>query len=215
METIMGALLRASLIVDANKSIVVHQGHSQLVTWTAQAQISRYFGEPATLRQYVDILRRRDYTMLLTDGSALQLSYTYAHGVLQKHRLCYYPNPLSRATLEYPDFAIEDLVEALSAEELGTYIVLESPIRFEYDLSAASDEHPAAHVHLTRDCCRLPMSRPLSVGHFIHFIMRNFYPDDFAAHEFLQSLPVPLIGPDELHRSHHFVLRVGVATEDP
>ena len=65
------------------------------------------------------------------------------------------------------------------------YLRLRSPIRFDYDPAAASLEHPASHITLNHQDCRIPVCAPLTLGQFVEFIFRRFYSRLWAKHDFL------------------------------
>jgi hypothetical protein len=89
-------------------------------------------------------------------------------------------------------YGVRRLLEDACAAERPRNVVLRSPIRFDYDEHNASTGHPAVHAHVLWAHCRFPVHRPLSVGHFLDFIFRNFYPDVWAEHEFLREWKKPL-----------------------
>lgn len=208
IEAVVTQLLAASLATDANAIFIVENGDEQVVTWRSDPGLSRFFGSPPTLNQYLDVIAARNYSVLLIDGAALQLSYTFAAGELTKHRLCYIPNPLARIQATHSDLNVDDLLDLLSSDDLRDALVLESAVRFEYDATAASEAHPAAHIHFTRDCCRLPMSRPITVRQFIHFVMRHFYPRWYSEHSFLREVPRTLPDANVLYREYLFAMNI-------
>lgn len=199
---LVGVLLEHGLVIDSNAVVVQSNGPDHLVTWTidpgrAPLVVHGSFG---TLAEYRRLLRDRQYTCLLRDGAFLQLSFELHNEQVVKHRLCYYPCPVEllpgdldsgEALDELVDFFLEseftfpdadDLWEPVVEGETGgirrqTRVRLRSPIRFDYDLRAQGPGHPASHVHLTREECRWPVFGPLSIGHFIRFVLRHFYPD--------------------------------------
>src|SRR5208282_2190032 len=47
------------------------------------------------------------------------------------------------------------------------------------------------HLHISRDSCRVPVQAPLSVGRFVRFVLRHFYPGAWQAHKFLREWNCP------------------------
>jgi hypothetical protein len=172
----------------------------------------------ATAAEYRMLLEARQYNCLLSDGAYFQMSYEFRHNDLKKHRLCYYPCPVRLSLADLPfTYSVGDLVddqmihvlEALEwlgytgdssltddheepeqdSEELPK-LQLRSPIRFDFDPDAQTPGHPASHVHVSNGGCRIPVYAPLSLGHFVRFIFRHFYPAAWQEHEFLRSWPL-------------------------
>jgi hypothetical protein len=66
---------------------------------------------------------------------------------------------------------------------------LRTPLRFDYDPRNAAQGHPSCHLHMIQSYCRCPVIAPVTIGHFVHFVFRHFYPTLWFEHEFFQSLP--------------------------
>jgi hypothetical protein len=213
------SVLEAGLALDINTPVIVHTGTSDVVTWTsASPPTSSNPGYFATALEYRWYLENRQYNILLADASLLQVTYEFAHNDLVKHRLCYYPCPIELtipdpwAAPDISDLFDQQLLESLenlewlppsartasaragkhtpSENPTSLRIRLRSPLRFDFDAKAGSEEHPASHVHISQPACRIPVSRPLSFGHFVTFILRYFYPAIWADHEFIRTWPL-------------------------
>ena len=65
--------------------------------------------------------------------------------------------------------------------ELG--VLLRSPLRFDYDQSAAREGHPAAHFSVNSPECRIACVAPVHPYRFIDFVFRHFYPILRGAHD--------------------------------
>lgn len=65
------------------------------------------------------------------------------------------------------------------------YLRLRTPVRFDFDPDAAAERHPASHLSLNDQDCRIPVRGPMSLGHFIEFVFRHFYSSVWAKHDFL------------------------------
>ena len=124
---------------------------------------------------YGEMNKRRIFTYKLIDGALLSLQYDFFNGVLNRHRLGYYPNPNLLSFQENEDlYSLDDIY--LDIIDRRIVIV---PIRFDYDCSDDTYEeieHPKSHFTLGQfENCRIPVSRPLTPCQFVHFILRNFY----------------------------------------
>lgn len=140
-----------------------------------------------SVREYLQFLRNGQYTLVLFDGALIQVAYSFDRGSLKKHRICYYPCPvdLDFRGSDYIDFyeVIEGTIETDSLERIR----LRSPLRFDFDIDAARQNHAASHLHLNREAARIPIYGPISIGHFVRFICRNFYQHILEKHQSLQS----------------------------
>jgi hypothetical protein len=80
-------------------------------------------------------------------------------------------------------------VISLLREQGEKFLRLRAPVRFDYDPNSATLVHPAAHLTFNHHECRMPVKGPLSLGHFVDFIFRNFYPEQWQAHALLREQP--------------------------
>jgi hypothetical protein len=106
-----------------------------------------------------------------------------------KH-LVYYPCPLARNE-ENGDDSILDLIELLEDAEIVARLRQQTPLRFEFDPAAGTEDHAVCHLHISRDSCRVPVYAPLRVGRFVRFVFRHSYPEAWHAHEFLREWNCP------------------------
>lgn len=136
---------------------------------------------------YRSWLASEEYSALLFDGSILQISYDFRGNNLIGHRLVYYPCPYD---VDQELLRLEPVLDVIGLYAgIEDNVRLRSPIRFDFDVHAASDEHPAAHVTLFWSHCRWAISAPVSLGHFVRFIFKNFYPSHWFAHASLRNWP--------------------------
>lgn len=172
-----GAALDISTIVERQNSgltIVEASGASLLPPTAAK----REFGD---IVEYMEVLGNRRFVCLLRDGATLEISYAFDGDVLISHRLCFQPCPVTfmqdELDLIGEGFSINEIVGLSLEGEWRTRLRLKSPIRFDYDLRAAAVDHPASHLHISSGGCRIPVFGPLSIGHFVRFVFRHFYPE--------------------------------------
>jgi hypothetical protein len=136
-----------------------------------------------TVGQYLTWVRDGAYSAVLRDASLLQLTYDVDQDLVIGHRLAYVPCPVvvDEALLAEGE-PVGDVVSLhLDEGELG--FTLRSPVRFDYDQSAAHEGHPAAHFSVNSPECRVPCVAPVHPYRFIDFVFRHFYPVLRGVHE--------------------------------
>jgi len=177
-------LLSKSLAIDVNPLITSRtDAGNAIASWSRNASLEYMFGGLSLADAYIEVMRRRDYTILLSDYSALQISFTHGNGGLAGHRYCYFKCPMQIDEELVSEIGLVDylmLAPPLRNDPLG-------PIRFEYDPEHASKEHPAVHCHIAQESCRVAIPSPLSIGHFIKFVFRQFYPGIWSACDWLRD----------------------------
>lgn len=130
----------------------------------------------ASLEEYCSLIESRQYSMLLVDGSMIQLSYKLDRRNIVGHRLCWYPSPIELdEDIDY--YSIVDYVlDRMSSGEMHLF-KSRSPLRFDFAPEQAKEEHPITHLHLGHEDCRIPVKCSLSIKTFMSFIVENFYPE--------------------------------------
>jgi len=182
---LVGVLLEGEIALAANSPR--EQSRGRLVVVESPPREGPSQGErflpSGCIDEYLDYLQRGDYTCVLSDGALLQLSFTFRRRRLIKHRLCFYPCPVLVAGDQVSgELSLQDLVEMTLAEKVRDRVRLRSPLRFDFDGDAARRGHSASHLHLAYTECRWPVYGPLSLGHFVRFVFRHFYPDLWRDH---------------------------------
>lgn len=177
VERFITALLENHVAIDVGQSLKLHAGGSILITWSNDTELSELFDVKSTLEEYTITLNKRWFSAVLFDGAILQLSYTFTGNDLKKHRLYYFPCPIHFTEEEVQRLTISDLLEFLDVDQFRRRLRIEGPIRFDYDKDAGELEHPAVHLTLSRSTSRIPVAYPMSVGHFVRFVLSQFYPD--------------------------------------
>ena len=184
-------LLRCNLAAAANTPMIGLAGGSARITWPAGMN-----GEPGffsslafgSINEYRKMVAGGHYIALLNDGGLLQLSIDIANNEIVGHRFGFFPCPI----LLPDDFNMLDFeaIDVLLMYELEAdasafenddrlpfgQLRLRSPLRFDYAPDTASADEPASHVHLLNDYSRIAVQGPISVGHFVQFIFKHFYP---------------------------------------
>lgn len=187
IDKLINVLFASKLAIDSNTPLQVRSHGEVIVSWSNEVSLSSLFDRSSTLDEYREILRKRWYSAILFDGAMLQLAYTFSGNNLKKHRLCFYPCPIRFNSRELEDFTIDQLLEILEGRDLKERLRLEGPLRFDYDIDAGTKLHPASHLTISRTSCRVPVSAPLSVGHFVKFLFSHFYPEQWSTSKELRK----------------------------
>jgi hypothetical protein len=153
-------------------------------------------------------VRTDSYCAVLFDGSLLQVTYMIEANSIVMHRLAYVPFPFEADLELLRTEPILDVLDLYCGGQVSE-IVLRTAIRFDFDLDAAREDHPAAHCTINSADCRIACIGPVCLGHFIDFVFRNFYPGLWAVHPYLRQLPkrdigVPTLTDDQASRLHVF-----------
>ena len=207
---LVARLLEANLAIEANGTVEISlPSHRHLIAWTGvDISLAQTPGSDIdTVGEYLRLLKARQFTCVLFDGSLLQLSYHFVRTSLTGHRLVYIPCPVA---LDFRDPAApgsdlsQSVINALSEEnpasQPGQYqavaprLRLRSTLRFDFDPDAQRADHPSSHLHFAGEQSRWAAFGPLCVGHFVRFLFRHAYPEVFADHEFLRSWKIASAG---------------------
>lgn len=139
-----------------------------------------------TMIQYLDWVRAGAYSVLLFDGSLLQVTYEVNARKITAHRLAYIPCPYH---LDPQMLASGEPLLDIIDLYVDQHPILRSPIRFDFDPQAAKPGHPAAHFTINDSDCRIACSAAFHPLKFLDFVFRNFYPQYWNAHQsfFLQG----------------------------
>ncbi len=189
VESLLNLLLSAEIAIDINP-VVRTQGNRLIrVTWGGCYSGALFRGDFASIDDYCRWIDDHAFSAVLYDGSLLQLSYDFAlTQELVGHRLGFYPCPFD---LDEEWVRGETLSEVIAVyrQQKGCDVRLRSPLRFDYDAAAAKGNHPAVHLTMQAETCRWPVVAPLSPGHLIQFVFKNFYPELWYVHSFLREWP--------------------------
>jgi hypothetical protein len=184
----LNLLLAADLVIDANNVVIAEAGGRINVSWATAPNLGYLLSDFATLEQYRAVLVNRDYNILLADGSIVQVSYQVEGDEVTRHRLCYFSCPISVDTDEISEYGLDDFIDLLRADEFRSRLRLVSPIRFDFDAEFFDEYHHYSHVTTIKKTCRVPAFGPLSVGHFLRFVLSYFYQGYFSNDESFDEL---------------------------
>lgn len=179
-------LLKVGLAISANMPITRRSGNLVVV---APATNVHHFLDDAghssdfgSLDDYLAALRRGDFACVLMDGGLLQIAFGFRGEELVTHRLCFHPCPIDLSPQEIEGLALDELIELYLEDDWRSRLRLRTPLRFDFDSAAARVMHSASHLHLIASNCRIPVFGPLSLGHFVRFVFRHFYPELIPQH---------------------------------
>lgn len=187
IQNLIALLIDNELAIDANAVLVETNNRRHRVTWSTHKGTALAAAPFATIEEYSRFLEHRAYSVLLWDGSLLQLSYDFQNDDIIGHRLCFYPCPVDPDPELLLLAPVLDVVELYVDSDLG-HIRLRSPMRFDYSSNEGAG-YPQAHVHISWLHCRCPVYAPLSLGHFVRFVFASFYPELWLEHDFLREWP--------------------------
>ena len=152
-----------------------------LVSWTTRHQAAtRPRAEYGTVDEYLGLLGSQQYSCVLQDGSILQIQYELKRRDILWHRLCFYPNPFDVVWEESDGRTIEEVIEDLRPDERRDMLRLRTPVRFDYQPMDIGDLHSPCHMHIVRECCRVPVRSAMPPRVFLEFVFRNFYPEHWT-----------------------------------
>lgn len=172
-------------------------GRLNRVTWVASVMREEHSRtDDLELSEYLRCIRCGDYSLMLNDGSLIQVLVDFCDSEVIANRFCFIPCPvaftLDDLRLEGGEmYPVEDFIRDLSQEELLERMCIRPPFRFELDPENKKPEHPLSHVHLGRSSTRVPVVAPMCWDHFARFIFMNFYPEIFVKVTELLRFPPP------------------------
>ncbi len=190
VESLLRLLINNDIALYVSQVVMEPQAPRIRITWPSRSQNWRLgFGKPfGSIDEYLAWLKSGEYSAILFDGSMLQISFEFQGGDLIAHRLLYYPCPIELSDEEQRllrELPVLEVIDAYS--DVRDRFRTKSPIRFDFDAEAGTSAHPASHLTMLTNDCRLPVYGPLSLGHFVTFVFRNFYPKICEQHEFVRT----------------------------
>lgn len=131
-----------------------------------------------SVEAYKILVNNRSYQMVLFDNSIIRCSLTFdKEGRLLSQNFSYIPCPIN--CFFDREISIDDISDMINEG----YIILETndllmrtTVRFDYDSSMDTKEHPANHVHMQCPGTRMLTNGPICFNKFIKHIIENFYP---------------------------------------
>lgn len=180
-RSILDRLVDLEMLRDNNQLIEFSSKDETVLSWSRNPSLSYLFGTYSSMEQYKMILDNRDFCFCFDDGGIVQMSYIVNKDEIVWHRLSYYPCPFRFTSEEVSEISLSEISELFSANDLRDRIRLVSPVRFDFDAKVCDEKHAQSHLTINKDTCRLPLYGPISPGHFMRFILRYFYEDEFSS----------------------------------
>ena len=186
---VVDGLIESDMVLDSNRVALSAFGRdSYEVSWAPTPSLSYLFGEHTLIKQYREALEQRHFLVLLLDGAMLQCAFRFEEGEVCWHRLCYLPCPVALDDEMIGQLSIAEIIDLSSASEIR----LVAPLRFDFDPSRSNMTHPASHLTIGKGTCRLPVFGPLSLGHFVRFVLQQYYQSEEGRTSDLRSIPLSL-----------------------
>ena len=194
LRDLMDLLLDRDLAISTTEVVVdwLRDEGFQRITWANNSIAPGYLfrRESGTVEEYRDWLDNECYSAVLFDGSILQISFDFDGPVVARHRLLYFPCPFDLDAGLVNELPLVDIIDAYCDDYGINEVKLRSPVRFDYDDGVEAVDHPTTHMTFQWSRTRMPVGSPLSLGHFVHFVFQNFYPNLWKTHGFISNWPV-------------------------
>jgi len=210
IERLIVFLLINELILDLNNPIIRElAGNKAVLTWAGAPKTGVIHNQFASISEYMSIAINRDFHFMFNDGGIIQFGYIFDDDKILQQRFCFYPCPLEisqdQIDIIQPSEDFITLFKIILEEELSelnnhlledilhdtrTKLKTRSPFRFDFNYSKDNIDHPASHLHVNKRSCRIPVFGPISIGHFMRFIIRSFYPQMFSDYLKLKDWPL-------------------------
>lgn len=133
---------------------------------------TRFRDEPVegTVDQFLHDVQTKNFSIILCDGSLVQIQYELERNKIVSHRYCYIPLPVN--VLNPSD--IDSLERQIRLSIQNDQVFLRSRIRFDYDQGQEDHVHPESHLTFISQNCRIPVRGGLGIKRFFRFIYGNF-----------------------------------------
>jgi hypothetical protein len=130
-----------------------------------------------TLDQYKHILNSGSFQCILYDGSLIRSSFVFEKNKLINHSHLWWPSPYEYTLPFNEEFSPIDAYEDfITDSDWESRVRMRSPVRIDFDPTAASDTHPAVHMHTQHHECRIRIDSPICFNRFVKYILSNYYP---------------------------------------
>ena len=131
------------------------------------------------LEQYAAIYESGAYHCILFDGSIIRVSFKFDESKLVRENLLFWPAPINIPEDEIDELGIREALD-LHLEGMNSRneeLRMRSPFRLDFDPSNCREKHPATHIHMQHEECRISVNGPICFNTFVRLIFQNFYPD--------------------------------------
>lgn len=127
-----------------------------------------------TIKNFLHDLDEKNFSIILCDGSLVQLYYELEKGEIVSHRYSYIPLPVPISNLRDVGNYANQIRTSLQKND----IQLKSRIRFDFEKGQEDNVHPESHFTFISRDCRIPVRGGISVRRFLRFIFANFVNND-------------------------------------
>lgn len=209
IQNLLDYLVNSGIAVFSNPVSLSRSSQGDRVTWHSLRPDVPFLvdrTEP-TLQDYRNWVEAGAYSAMLYEGSLLQLTYDVKDGTVGGHRLAYIPCPYPLDPTMVRTDPILDLID-LHMDIDPTGMSLRSSVRFDFDPHSSHEGHPASHLTINSQHCRIACTGPMHVLRFADFVLRHFYPKTwlenivFFAEGACREIGEPIIEEDDLLRPH-------------
>ena len=188
IDGIVGYLVQVGLADDQRFAFQRHRNDGFVeVTFAGADHVSVALRDRDYDEIYQHLVEARAYNVKMPDGALIQMMYRYSTGMLQSHRLAFFPSPYLEDFQNNSDIYLLDEVYA----DVVARNIVPFPFRFDYE---AQDHihpellHPKSHLTLGQyENCRIPVTAPMTPTRFADFVLRNFYRTAFI--RYAERLP--------------------------
>lgn len=197
INTLLYKLLQNELVLDIKThSVQAQPNNYRLITWDSpppdpEDSVDEFPQDQyATIKEFLFFLNNGQFSIVLLDGSLMQIEYKFHRDEIRWHRLCYYPCPVhSESISTAEDVPLGDVINDMNLDDLKESLRLRSPLRFDFDPENASNQHPSSHLTINMSSCRVPLRAYMDTRRFIEFVLKNFYPETWERASQLIDFP--------------------------
>jgi hypothetical protein len=182
LQILVEKLVERGLLVETREIHSSRNGREQIIEVgeTGPLSLTKKITENST-NHYLELVKQSRFSWMLFDASLVQIWYRLHRGQVVGHRFCYIPAPFAIDLRESTGSA--DLTEIIEGGSAASPLEQSrrAVLRFECDPGAQTESHPAAHLHLNSNDCRIPMRSAITVREFVNFLLRFFYSGHFES----------------------------------
>lgn len=157
----------------AHASIALGGGRS-LVTWQSDDNPDLSHLSIESINTYLFFLENEHFSIILNDGSIIQLSFKIKRGNICGHRLVFIPCPVIFDPIRLERDPLYDVVLEQLFSGNPEALAQRGVVRFDFDPEAATKDHPPSHLTVNFDETRIPVSRSLDATTFLTFLDDHF-----------------------------------------
>ncbi|MGO8908852.1 MAG: DUF2290 domain-containing protein [Bradyrhizobium sp.] len=209
LQILVEKLVEKGLLFETREIRASKSGREQIIEVgeTGPLSIVKTIPENSVI-YYLELIKESKFSWMLFDASLVQIWYRIRRGEIVGHRFCYIPAPFEVDLRE--GNGASDLAEIIEGGSAASPLEQSrrTILRFECDPQAQAESHPAAHLHLNSNNCRIPMRSAITVKEFVNFLLRFFYSSQFESTLVETNFAGPSLLSDEEQRSFHLNWRV-------